>query len=733
MLSLGFISYGLAAVGFLILTLLLAISWEGRGQGVRLVIACGVTAAWAALLAYVSTLPYLPLTLVTFAEFVRDGAWLFVLTGLISGGTWPAFLSRATHLLVAATVTASAAMLFLGQRVEFAAALPGIFTFGGLGMSLAGLVLVEQVYRNANPAGRYALRYFVVGIGVLFAYDLFLFSQAQLVKGIEASSWQARGLVNALVVPLVALAARANPTWSLNVFVSRQVVFYTTSFLAVGAYLLVMAVGGYVIRLYGGTWGRIAQIVFFAGAGVVLLTLMVSGSLRRRLRVFLSKHFYRNKYDYRVEWLRFIDTLSSTDKDVDTYENSVRAIAQIVGSPGGVLFLPVDGVTGYAPLAGWPAQTFPRSRYPPLGPDEELVDFVQRKQWVFDLAEYRTSPDTYQSIAIPDFLRERQGLRLIVPLLLHDVVLGLVALAEPPPPFDLTWEDRDLLKTVGRHVATHLAQHEADRRLAESRQFEAYHRLTAFVMHDLKNLAAQLSLLVANAEKHRRNPDFVDDAIATIANSTSRMQRLIEQLQGREVQSANRRVSLARLAREACERCAVREPAPRCESLALDALVEADPERLGTMIEHLIRNAQDATPPCGSVRVTVAVRRKVELEPLGMSGIRAVNTQQLIAAAAQADGVGLDAASAPGLPGDYACLTVEDSGSGMSTDFVKERLFKPFDTTKGSKGMGIGAYQVREYILGLGGRLKVDSEPGRGTVFTVWLPLRAPVAEAAQA
>jgi putative PEP-CTERM system histidine kinase len=733
MSSLGFISYGLAAAGFLILTLLLVISWEGRGQGVRLVVACGVTAVWAALLAYASSLPYLPLGLVTLVEFVRDGAWLLVLTGLVSGGTWPAFLSRATHLLVAATVTAAAAMLVLGRQPVFAAALPAVFTFGGLAMSLAGLVLVEQVYRNANPAGRYALRYLVVGIGVMFAYDLFLFSQAQLVKGIGASAWQARGIVNALAVPLVALAARANPTWSLNVFVSRQVVFYTTSFLAVGAYLLVMAMGGYVIRLYGGTWGHIAQIVFFAGAGIVLVTLMVSGSLRRRLRVFLSKHFYRNKYDYRVEWLRFISTLSSTGTDVYTYENSVRAIAQIVGSPGGVLFLPMDGVTGYAPLAGWPAENFPRSGYPALGPEEELVGFLRRKQWVFDIDEYRASPDTYQSIELPDFLREQHNLRLIVPLLLRDEMLGLVALAGPPPPFDLTWEDRDLLKTVGRHVATHLAQHEADRRLTESRQFEAYHRLTAFVMHDLKNLAAQLSLLVANAEKHRRNPDFVDDAIATIANSTSRMQRLIEQLQGREVQSANRRVSLARLAREACERCAVREPQPRCEDLAEDAQVEADPDRLGIMIEHLIRNAQDATPPSGLVRVVVTVRRDVELDSLGITGIGAVNTRQLLDAAARADSLRPDSPRPPGLPGDYACLTVEDSGSGMSEEFVKERLFKPFDTTKGSKGMGIGAYQVREYILGLRGWLKVDSKPGRGTVCTVWLPLHAPAPEASQA
>jgi putative PEP-CTERM system histidine kinase len=730
MLNFGFISYGLAAVGFLVLTLLLAISWEGRGQGVRLVVACAVTAAWAALLAYVSTLPQLPLALVTLAEFLRDGAWLVVLTGLISGGAWPAFLTRVTHVLVAVTVVASAGVLLLGQWPVWGAMVPAVFSFGGLALSLAGLVLLEQVFRNANPDGRHALKHLVIGLGVMFAYDLFLFSQAQLVKGIEASSWEARGIVNALMVPLVALAARANPKWSLNVFVSRQVVFYTTSFLAVGAYLLLMAAGGYAIRLYGGTWGRIAQIVFFAGAGVVLLALMASGSLRRRLRVFLSKHFYRNKYDYRVEWLRFIDTLSSAETGADTYENSVRAIAQIIGSPGGVLFLPWEGVEGYAPAAGWPAEGFSRNRHLVLGADEELVRFIQRRQWVFDLEEYRISPDAYDSIAVPAFLRERQRLRLIVPLLLHDELIGLVALAAPPSPFDINWEDRDLLKTVGRHVATHLAQHEADRRLAESRQFEAYHRLTAFVMHDLKNLAAQLSLLLANAEKHKRNPEFIDDAIGTIANSATRMQRLIEQLQGREVKSLNRRVSLATVTREACERCAVREPRPQFGELAPDALVEADPDRLGMMIEHLIRNAQDATSLDGVVRVEVSVQRGVELEPIGVSGIRAVTPQQLLAAADQGGG---GVGPSFGLPGDYARLTVEDTGSGMSPEFVKERLFKPFDTTKGSKGMGIGAYQVREYVVGLGGRVKVSSEPGRGTVFALWLPLRTAATEGGQA
>lgn len=718
--SLGVISYGLAAAGFLVLTLLLAISWEGRGQGVRLVVACAVNAAWAGLLAWFATLEQLPLTLVMVAEFARDGAWLFVLTGLISGGAWPVLLTRLTRLLVAGALAMAIALPFVNAYTIFLVSIPAAYAAGGLALSLAGLVLLEQLFRNANPAGRFALKFLVIGLGVLFAYDLFLFSEAQLVRGIDASSWAARGLVNALVVPLIALAARANPTWSLNVFVSRQVVFYTTTFLAVGAYLLLMAGGGYIILLYGGTWSRIAQIVFFAGAGIVLVTLLASGSVRRRLKVFLSKNFYRNKYDYRVEWLRFIDTLASHGAEIDPYANAVRAVAQIVGSPGGVLFLPVDDVPGLSPVAGWPGDGFARSRYAVLPADTDFTTFLERKQWVFDHTEYRLSPDTYQNIAVPEFLRDDPRLRLVIPLVLQGQVRGLVALADPPPPFDLTWEDRDLLKTVGRHIATHLAQHEADRRLAESRQFEAYHRLTAFVMHDLKNLAAQLSLLVANAEKHKRNPAFVDDAIATIANSTARMQRLIEQLQRREVQSTSRRVALADLAREACSRCAVRPPGPRCSDLDPAAFVEADPERLGMMIEHLIRNAQEASAASGEVAVAVSIVRDMQIESTGNSGLHAVSPQALQAAAEQS-AAGSRTVAAPA--GDYACLVVSDTGCGMTPEFIKERLFKPFDTTKGSQGMGIGAFQVRQYINSIGGRITVASTPGEGSRFTVWLPL----------
>ena len=698
--SIGLLSYGLAAAGFLLLTLLLAISWEGRAQGVRLIVACAVTATWAALLAAGSQFFVLSTPVIMLAEFLRYGAWFLVLTGLTHSAGLARGFSRGVHVAWVTCVGLLFALPFLGSMGVSIPDAANVLSKAGLLLSLLGLILLEQIYRNSREGGRFALKFFVIALGLMFAYDLFLYSQAQLVRGVDAASWLARGLVIVLLVPLLAIAARRNPQWSLNVFVSRHVVFYTTSFMAIGGYLLLMSFGGYLIRLYGGTWGRAAQLVFFAGAGVLLLALMASGSVRRRLRVFLNKHFYRNKYDYRIEWLRFIQTLSSPEEGIATQDNAVRAMAQIVASPGGVLFLRDDESGEFKVGAAWPSGDFTEARrFPVLGPQEELVSFLRRFQWVIDLRELRETPDAYQHVSLPAFLQNARRFRLIVPLSHGDRLFGFALFASPPEPFKPNYEDRDLLRTVGRHVAVHLAQYEADKRLSESRQFEAYHRLTAFVMHDLKNLAAQLSLIVSNADKHKRNPEFVDDAIETIANSTSRMQRLIEQLQRREIQSLKRRVRLDQIARQACERCSVRTPVPTCPSGEEELWIEADPERLTMIVEHVIRNAQDATGDDGAVTVTVGLGG-------GPSAAAAADTSRL--------------------PVPSAMLTVTDTGAGMSREFIHERLFKPFDTTKGSKGMGIGAYQVREYVQSIGGRVDVASEVGKGTRFTLRIPLAIP-------
>jgi putative PEP-CTERM system histidine kinase len=203
------------------------------------------------------------------------------------------------------------------------------------------------------------------------------------------------------------------------------------------------------------------------------------------------------------------------------------------------------------------------------------------------------------------------------------------------------------------------------------------------MMHDLKNAVAQLGLVVTNAGRHKRNPEFIDDAIGTIANAVERMTRLIEQLRDSPRSSRSQTIRLDDLVAHAVARCSLRSPAPTLSSTTDGPVyVEADPERMSAVLDHVLRNAQDATAE-GTVSVQLGV-------------------------------------SAEG-----ATLVIRDTGKGMDAEFVRERLFRPFDSTKGSKGMGIGAYQTREYVQSLGGRVEVQSSPGSGTAFSIILPLAA--------
>ena len=680
----GAIGYGIAAAAFILLAVLMMVSWRGRRQGAYLITASVITAAWALLLtgqAFVGRAAMLPLYI---AEALRNGAWLFALCS-IAGSNAPPGLKL---LARAAPVLALLALPVLPVLQDRGVTLPPpelLLSRMGLATSLLGLILLEQIYRNSGEAARESLKYFVCGVGALFVFDLFLYSQAELLRGIMADAWNARGAIIAFAAPLIAIAVQREPRWSLDVFVSRQAVFYTTTFMGVGAYLLLMAAGGYYVREFGGSWGRLGQIVFFGGALLLLVLLVGSSVLRRRARVFLSKHFYRNKYDYRIEWLRFISTLSSGE-DEDVRRTAVGAIAQIFSSPAGILWLADESSARFVPAAAWPGRLDEIENLEPLPANADLPAFLARTQWIVDLHELGRAPDMYGNFVLPDWLNAQRGFRIVSPLLQLERLMGFVLLYDPPPPFELTYEDRDLLKTVGRHVATHIAQQEADRKLTESRQFEAYNRLTAFMMHDLKNSAAQLRLIVDNYERHKRNPEFIDDAMSTIANAVERMTRLIDQLRGSSVPERLVRVDCLDIAREAVSRCSVRHPRPvlqDCEAAA----VQANPERLTTVIEHVIRNAQDATTPQGSVNVAVRCR------------------------------------------GREAQVVVTDSGQGMDAEFLRDRLFRPFDSTKGAKGMGIGAYQVREYIQRLGGSVEVQSSPGQGTRFTISMP----VCEAARA
>ena len=202
-------------------------------------------------------------------------------------------------------------------------------------MAILGMILVEQVYRNTPVRQRWGIKFACLGIGGIFAYDFYFYSDALLLKQINPEIWAARGIINALVVPLIAVSAARNPDWSLGIAVSRRILFYSVALFGAAAYLLAMAAAGYYLRFFGGSWGTVMQVSFLFGAIVLLLAVLFSGTLRSWLRVFISKHFFSYNYDYREEWLRFTRTLAEGEHGLE--ERVIQALAQLVESPAGGL------------------------------------------------------------------------------------------------------------------------------------------------------------------------------------------------------------------------------------------------------------------------------------------------------------------------------------------------------------------------------------------------------------
>jgi len=675
--ELAALGYAIAATAFAGLAALMLSLWKDRPKAGFVALACSATAIWAGLQT-VGSLGYLndPVVLLII-EWIRNLAWLTALASILRDLDPSRKIEElAMRYGVLFLIAAALLIAYYSIRTSDSISMIGIVA-GGIVLSTLNLIVVEQIYRNAPFDVRSSLKYFCVGIAGIALYDFVIFSWTIANSEMSTNQWAARGFVNAMFAVPLGLAARRSFRLSLDAHIPRQIIFYSFGVIAGGIFIVILLLGDYYVRTYAGTWGGTVRIVLFIGALMALAVSVVSATVRARVRVFLTKSFFQYKYDYRKEWLRFIGTLSRSELD-NVANTAVRAVAQIVNSPGGIVWVQEEDGDNYVPIGAWGSDLPAVSS---VARSTSLVGFLKKRQWVIDLYEMREYPARYEGLLLESWLKDEGGWWLIVPLLIGDRLLGFIMLQKPRIVPSLNFEDHDLMRTVGRHAATHIDQAESDRRLAESSQFGAYNRLTAFLMHDLNNLIAQQSLVVKNAEKYRHNPEFVDDAIDTIANSVSRMRRLMEQLSDSSTQSAKRTVNLADVLSKAVKRAELRLPKPTVSINGDGMFVESDPERLATITEHLIRNAQDATDEDGWITV--------------------------------------EADAGNGM----VVVKIEDSGCGMTPEFIRERLFRPFDSTKGSQSMGIGAYQAREYVRQLGGQLEVSSNSGKGTMFSIRLPL----------
>lgn len=699
-MTIGSVSYFAGFAANVILGVLLFVNWRGSLSGRWLIFASAITALWCGLLGAQESYRVFSAQLIWTAELIHSYTWLVFLAKLLSlaesGPAQAAGIENPRLLRAGLWAAAVVQFLYLWGAPFLEARFPGVFRpsyqlIGHIALALAGLMLVEQYFRNTRTDLRWRIKFLCFALGGMFAYDFYLYSDALLFHRINPDIWAARGAISVLLAPLLAVSAARNPDWALDVFVSRQVVFHSVTLLGAGTYLLLMASAGYYIRVYGGEWGSVAQIVFLMGAFLLLALLLFSGQMRAWMRVILVKHFFNYAYDYRQEWLRIINTLSDTRSPLPLEQRIVTALGQAVESPSGVLWVR-ESQGRFIQRA---SHGDPDIDIPHIDGEDPAIRYMEEKEWILNLEEMVTMPEGYEGLNRPAWLDASPNAWLLVPLAHKEGELyGLLLLTLPRTPIHWNWEVIDFLKTASRLAASYLALEDAGRALAEARQFEGFNRLSAFVLHDLKNLIAQLSLVVRNAERHHNNPEFMSDAIRTVDHAVGKMNRLMAQLKNFGAGNPLAEVELAPLLREVVAARSGQLPAPQLEILAPRARAQANPDRLAAALEHVIQNAQDAAGRGGQVKVRLRLR--------------------------------------PGADGlEQAVIEVEDNGQGMDEAFLRGRLFKPFDTTKGLTGMGIGAYESREYVRSLGGDLLVRSEPGRGALFSFVIPTVQRAAEPA--
>jgi len=683
----GFGQWAFAASAFAFL-LLVGWRWDRRRRdreatGLAEIVAFALTAVWALVVA--GTGADTPLS--QLFESFRSLGWLALSFAL--------FTRDGRHSSVAPIRPMMAALVFveLLQPILFlmtlrdgtnAVALGMIFHISVLFRLLVAtgaLVLVHNLYAGAMAQQRAALRWTCAAMAMVWGYDLNLYTIAYLARAMPPELAALRGLAQLAAIGLLVIGAVRGRS-ALRFSPSRAVAFQSLSLLVIGAYMLVMVGAAQSLAWLGGNSSQLAQLGFVFVSSVLVVAIMPSGRVRGWLKVMLAKHFFQHRYDYRAEWLRFTRTIGRAGGQTPPlHERVVQALADITDSSAGLLLVPAE--SGELVLASrwqWPTADVPGEA---LAADH--VPFFEKHSFIVDLDEVRSGID-YQGerAVVPEWLIEEHSAWALVPLLHFDRLVGLVVLARPPVARKLDWEDFDLLRVVGMQLASYLAEHAGQSALLEASRFDEFNRRMAFVMHDIKNLASQLSLLSRNAEKHSENPAFRADMLITLRNSADKLNALLARL-SRYGGSGGERVDDVD-AGDVMRAVAARYNAPgliRVHVVYEGAChVLANREALEQVLLHLVQNGIDASPD----GMAVFLQCNVD----GMNG----------------------------------CIEVIDTGCGMSAEFMRNRLFKPFVSTKPG-GFGIGAFEAREMVRAMRGKLDVESREGLGSRFSVRLPLAA--------
>ncbi|MDX1451521.1 MAG: PEP-CTERM system histidine kinase PrsK, partial [Oleiphilaceae bacterium] len=436
-LSFSFISHAVGALAFALLAIYILSRYLRRVTDKSLFLAATATAIWMSVLAIQSLYHDIPFYVRYTIELLRNAAWFGVMFTLLGIYRVPSPTKDSPRF-----VTSTGILLFVSflLAITLAEGLTGNDYVSGstmlilqVAVSLIGLLLLEQTWRNAHTYSRSGIKYLTIAIASLFGYDFFMYSDALLFQQLSTPLWDTRGAVNALAAPFIALTMINSRQQPIGMHVSRQMVFHTTTFIIAGIYLLVISAGGYYISLFGGTWGEALRVLFIFAGLLVLVVLVSSPVIRARIMVFISKNFFDYKYDYRDEWIKSTNALRGINENSPLPVQTIRVLGELVGCHHGAIWtVNEDGHFGPIGKLGEGINKLDK-----IDAGADVCQFFASTDWIINLHEYMLDPTTYNLIEIPECMLEQEDPWLIIPLRMNNRLTGMVLLCRPIADQDL--------------------------------------------------------------------------------------------------------------------------------------------------------------------------------------------------------------------------------------------------------------------------------------------------------
>jgi len=557
------------------------------------------------------------------------------------------------------------------------------------------LINFENTLRSVKEGSKKGIQIPLWGMIGASAFCLFAISQMLLFSRVDLTLLLAGSMVVLVTYTLLFYCALKHELMGVEVYIGRQVVYSSVMLLLVGIYLLAMGLIGKVVQMMGGDahlfFTILAAFVAIYGLSVIL----VSRSLRSRIKRFINRNFYKSKYDYRQEWAKFSDSISTKIDLKGLLSAIIEAVTEMMCVKSASILLPQE--TNHNLIVA-EVKNLPDLNGVQIPRDSEFLDWFQKERRPIKIHCLPRREDTAYYYRKYEKTFERLQSKVWVPLISSDRLVGILSLGEKATGEDYTFEDLELLETVARQSSVAILNAKLSEELMASQELESFYKLSSFILHDLKNAVSMLSMMVENAEAHIKNPEFQRTMLETVSDVAERMKGLMSRIStvpwpgpglggGRSKQAVPnlQLVDINSIVKDALKKSKVTHD-PRIhviEHLRKIPPLRVDPEQIEKVILNLIVNAAEAMPQGGDLILTT----KAGDSPCG-----------------------------------FVEVTVTDTGVGMSPDFIKYKLFKPFQTTK-KKGLGIGLYHCREIVTAHGGEITVKSKLKEGTTFTIRFPL----------